>query len=273
MNMFETLKNKIQQCIKHIKTMFYTLLAVSLKKDTIISIEGKIKNFVICLNFIINETLINIHKIMRRLEEIKERIYKKYKYYPWIFAKPLVWIPISSSVLIHFFGESNSILELLSKLFIGFSISQILLELNGHSDTIKILRRLSEIHLTLERWKQRLINNDPINLNDIQYLSTGITSTQSEYSKKYDILNIEEEKKYIESIKERIENEDNVENKTILGESLIDHIEELEKQGFTDIRSVTGTTKTYFSNVISPTFMQLNRRERREIERQNKKKK
>ena len=30
--MFEILKNKIQQCIKHIKTMFYTLLAVSFKK-------------------------------------------------------------------------------------------------------------------------------------------------------------------------------------------------------------------------------------------------
>jgi|GEM_PF-6551737 len=152
------------------------------------------------------------------------------------------------------------ILELLSKLFIGFAISQILQEFNGHFDTIKILRRLSEIHLTLERWKQRISSNDSINLNDIQYLSTGIISTQSEYSKKYDILNINEEKKIIESIKERIENEDNIENKTKLGESLIEHIEELEKQGLTDIRSITGTTETYFSQVINPTFAQTNRR-------------
>lgn len=209
---------------------------------------------------------------MRRLEEIKDRVCKQYKYYPWILAKPLVWIPIALSFLSHFFGDGNIFLEFLSKLFIGFSISQILVEFNGHLDTIKILRRLSEIHLTLERWKQRIKNNDNINLNDIQYLSTGITLTQSEYSKKYDILNIGEEKKYIESIKERIENEDNIENKTKLGDSLIEHIEELEKQGLTDIRSITGITATYFSEVISPTFNE-NRRTRREMDRKNKKKK
>ena len=38
------IKNKLQECIKHIKTMLYTKLCVSLKKDTNKQIDNKEKN-------------------------------------------------------------------------------------------------------------------------------------------------------------------------------------------------------------------------------------
>jgi len=205
---------------------------------------------------------------MRRLEEIKVKVCKEYKYYPWIFAKPLVWIPIVSAILISCLADNGIIRSALSKLLVGFSLSQILLEFNGHKDTIKLLRRLSEIHLMLERWKHNIKQNQSVSLNDIQYMVTNITMTQGEYSKEYDIVNIEEEKNYVKAIKERIEAEQDIENKTELSYSLIEHIQELENQGLNDIRSITGTTDTYFSEVISPNFKSVTRQERRK----NKKK-
>ena len=208
--------------------------------------------------------------LMKNLDNISSKIKKEYKYYPWLCLRFPVIIPFVLSLFLLFIKSklpitetlTLSIFDFFSKGLLGFSFSQLVLEYKGDKDVIKLLRRFTETHLTLEKWKKRLKNAETITENEISQLITSITMTQGEYSDEYDVVNIEKEQKYIGLIKDRLEVIDNIEEKSLLADSLIDHIEILENKGLTDIRSITGLTETYFSEIISKEFTP-NRKERR----------
>ena len=210
---------------------------------------------------------------MRKLENQWEKVRKEWKYYPRLLLRLPIFIPFLTSIILiitkNCFPENvRNIIDWLGKGFLGAAITQLIGEYKGNSDISKLLKKLNEILYNLYKWKKRTQDN-PIRNDDIDYLVSSITSTLGEYSDDYEVHNIENEIEHIVKTKERIDRETVEENRMKIKESLLEHVSILKKNGFTDIDSITGTTQTYFADLLN----YPNRADRRKLEREKNKKK
>jgi hypothetical protein len=200
---------------------------------------------------------------MRKLDNQWKKICKEWKYYPLIFFRLPVFLSFLIFIIVvitkSIFPESvKTLLDWIGKGFLGVGLTLLVSEFRGNNDIYKLLKKLNETLYNLYKWKERAPEN-PVRTEDIDYVTNSIVTTIAEYSEDYEVNNIKSEIEHINKTKERIEKEEDTEEKLNLKESLMEHVSLLKQDGFNDIDSITGTTASYFSDLLN----RSNRRERR----------
>jgi hypothetical protein len=198
-------------------------------------------------------------KIMKKLENQLKKFKKEWKFYFVMMGRPFFITPFVIGLILtlckDFIPVRLTVIgDWLGKGLFGASITLLFNEFNGNPHIIKLLKKLSEIHMILDKWKTRIDKGETILKTDIDYPINSIIVTQGEYYDDYEIINIVKENNYISEMKNKIEGESKQEEKENLAVSLIQYIETLEAQGLSNIRDITGTTETYFSTTISQQF-------------------
>ena len=238
-------KLKLQNIIKHIKTMFYNLVSGQFKKSQIDTISNNSKNDNINLYRLINY-------IMKKIENVYKKICRFWKHVWVLFIHPMVLFSVIISIISVIFKDTNpnftNILDFIFKFCVGIAVTTIINELYGHKDIIKLLRSYNYTTIRL----RKIIQESETDKKDIENIIDHINWVTSEFRDDYDFSNIENEIKNIEQTKENIqklENANNTSEKEILVKNLSEQLDYLEKQGFSDIRGATGTTETYYYEI------------------------